>query len=214
MTTKEERARKRAQICAAYQANGDWRQVARDLNVPSATAYRWVQEGEVKDTRSGNCFCKVTEKHRNLMVKAIEANPWIALSHMVDLIPQTFGLTLTQKTVWKHLDAMTYTIKLIRFESENANTPENKEKRIAFVEKLFDYQGLNMPIVYMDETNLNIHISKSEGWSARGTRFSTVSAGSKGANVHTIGAISNLGLIHYELRRGSFKKENAIEWVK
>ena len=46
MSSKEERARKRAQIYAAYQSNGDWRQVARDLNVPSATVYRWVQEGE------------------------------------------------------------------------------------------------------------------------------------------------------------------------
>ncbi|KAF7692991.1 hypothetical protein CDIK_2320 [Cucumispora dikerogammari] len=214
MTTKEKRARKRAQICAAYQANGDWRQVARGLNVPSATAYRWVQEGEVKDTRGGNRFCKVTEEHRNFMVEAIEANPRITLSHMVGLISQTFGLTLTQKTVWKHLDAMAYTIKSIRFKPENANTFENKEKRKVFVEKLFNYQGFNMPIVYMDETKLNIHISRSERRSARGTRCSTVSAGYKSANVHTIGAISNLGLIHYELRRGSFKKENAIEWVK
>ena len=214
MSSKEERARKRAQIYAAYQSNGDWRQVARDLNVPSATAYRWVQEGEGQDTRGGSRFRKVTEEHRNFMVEAIEANPRITLSQLVGLISQTFDLTLTPKTVWKHLDAMAYTVKSIRFEPENANTPENKEKRKVFVEKLLEYQGLNMPIVYMDETNLNIHISRSEGRSARGTRCSTIAAGSKGANVHTIGAISSLGLIHYELRRGSFKKENAAEWVK
>ncbi|KAF7688372.1 hypothetical protein CDIK_2941 [Cucumispora dikerogammari] len=106
---------------------------------------------------------------------------------------------------------MAYTIESIRFEPENARIPKNKEKRKVFAEKLFDYQGLNMPIVYMDETNLNIHISKSEGEFARGTRCSTVAAKTKDANVYTIGAISNLGLIHYELKRGSLKKENAVE---
>ena len=29
-----------------------------------------------------------------------------------------------------------------------------------------------------------------------------------------IGGISNLGLIHVEVRRGSFKKENAVQWAK
>ncbi|KAF7696421.1 hypothetical protein CDIK_1898 [Cucumispora dikerogammari] len=151
------------------------------------------------------------KKHCNFMVEAIEANLRITLSHMVGLISQTFDLTPTQKTVWKHLDAIAYTIKLIRFKLKNAYTHENKKKRKVFVEKLLDYQGLNMPIVYINETNLNIHIPRSEEKSARGTRCLTVSAGSKGANVHTISVISSLGLIHYELRKGSFNKENAIE---
>ncbi|KAF7696498.1 hypothetical protein CDIK_1824 [Cucumispora dikerogammari] len=109
---------------------------------------------------------------------------------------------------------MAYTLKTIRFEPERANVLKNKEKRKVFVEKLLEYQGLNMLIVFMDETNINIHISRSEGRSARGTRCSTVAAGSKGANVYIIGAISSLGLIYYKLKKGSFKKENAAEWVK
>ncbi|KAF7685189.1 hypothetical protein CDIK_4062 [Cucumispora dikerogammari] len=99
MTTKKERARKRAQICAAYQANGDYRHVARDLNVSSATAYMRVQEGVIQDRKGSIRFCKVTEEHRNFMVEAIKANPRITLSHIIGLISQTFGLTLTQKTV-------------------------------------------------------------------------------------------------------------------
>ncbi|KAF7685182.1 hypothetical protein CDIK_4069 [Cucumispora dikerogammari] len=71
-----------------------------------------------------------------------------------------------------------------------------------------------MPIVFMNETDINIHISRSERRSDRGTRCSTVTASSKEANVHIIGAISSLGLIHYELKKDSFKKESASEWVK
>ena len=66
----------------------------------------------------------------------------------------------------------------------------------------------------MDQTNFNIHISRNEGRSKRGTRCTTVAAGSRGSNVHIIGAISNMGFIHHQLKRGSFKKVNAIEWIK
>ena len=41
-----------------------------------------------------------------------------------------------------------------------------------------------------------------------------MAAGSRGANIHVIGCISSLGLIHHEVRRGSFKKADAIQWIK
>ena len=63
----------------------------------------------------------------------------------------------------------------------------------------------------MDETNFNLHFTRKEGRSLRGTRCTTVAAGSRGANVHLIGCISSIGLIHHEVRRGSLKKEDATE---
>ncbi|OAF69028.1 hypothetical protein A3Q56_03235 [Intoshia linei] len=53
----------------------------------------------------------------------------------------------------------------------------------------------------MDETNFNLHISKKEGRLQRGERCASIAAGSRGANIHCIG---NVGLIHYEIKRGSF----------
>ena len=41
-----------------------------------------------------------------------------------------------------------------------------------------------------------------------------MAAGSKGANVHIIGCISSMGLIHHEVKRGSFKKPDAVQWIK
>lgn len=71
-----------------------------------------------------------------------------------------------------------------------------------------------MPILYMDETNFNLFISRTCGRSRKGSRCSTVAAGSRGANVHLIGCISSLGMIYNELRRGSFKQETAREFVR
>ena len=72
-----------------------------------------------------------------------------------------------------------YTSKSTRYEPERANTPENKEKRKVFVQKLLDYQSQNLPILFMDATNFNIHISRSAGRSGRGTRCTVAAAGSK-----------------------------------
>ena len=129
-------------------------------------------------------------------------NPRITLAS----ISEIYSVSVSNPTIATHLDAMTYTLKTVRFEREKANCLENKIKK-AFVENLLEVQAQNVPIVFMDKTNLNIHIS-TEGRSVRGSRCTTVAAGSKGANVHVIGTISNLGIVHYELKKGSFK-ENA-----
>ena len=48
----------------------------------------------------------------------------------------------------------------------------------------------------------------------RGTRCTIAAAASKGANIHVIGFISTLGLIHHEVRRGAFHREDACEWLR
>ena len=56
---------------------------------------------------------------------------------------------------------LAYTVEAVRFKPERANTAENKEKHKQFVEKLIAYQGRNIPIVFMNERNLNIYIPRS-----------------------------------------------------
>jgi hypothetical protein len=109
---------------------------------------------------------------------------------------------------------LTYTIKNVRFEPERANSVENKIKRKFLFEKLLNFQSGDLPICFMDETNFNIHISRSDARSLKGTRFTTLAAGFKGCNIHTIGCMSNIGVIQYEIRRGAFRSEQACDWVR
>ena len=96
-----------------------------------------------------------------------------------------------------HLDLAFYTLKAVRYEPERANCPENLKKRRKFVENLLQIQSQNLSVCYMDETNFNIHISRIY----RGSRSNVVATASKGANVHTIGCINPLGLVHYEIKQ-------------
>lgn len=53
-------------------------------------------------------------------------------------------------------------------------------------------------IAYMNKTNFNHHITGNRGRTEKGTRCTTVVAGSKRATICLIGAMHNLGLIHQE----------------
>ncbi len=202
--TKEEQmawANKKTQIISSHSSGGDWRSMAADLSVPLGTAYRWVSQGNLVDSRGGNRFNKVTDEHVMFMTNLIERNPRITLQGIVEGVNEKFGFNLSKTTIWRHLDNATYTLKKVRFEPERANTYENKVKRKEFVEKLLFYQASNMPIYFIDESNFNIHISRIDGRSLRGTRCTTIAAGSKDANIHIIGCMCNAGLLYTKLRR-------------
>ena len=114
------------------------------------------------------------------MVQFIENNPRATLADICNEIYNKFQLRLSKTTVSRHLDCLAYTLKSIRYEPERSNTVENKEKRKLFAESFLLYQSKNIPILFMDETNLNIHVSRDFGCSLKGTRCSTLAAASKG----------------------------------
>ena len=135
-------------------------------------------------------------------------------SHFSERIEAQFGFKLSKSTVAKHLDMMTYTLKAVRFVPERANSIENKNKHSLFCSKLLNYQSTGKPILFMDETNFNLHISRRDGRSLKGRQCNVVSAGTQGANIHVIGCIGPHGLMYHEIQRGSFQKESAQSWMR
>ena len=107
-----------------------------------------------------------------------------------------------------------YTVKKIRFEPATMNSEENKAKRAYYVSRLMEESGNGKTIVYIDETNCNLFLRRSFGRSRKGTRCTVKAPTSKGKNVHVIGGISQTGLLYFERRRGSFKKEDCQEWLR
>lgn len=212
--TKAESTQRKAQIIAVFESGGDWRRRAEELCVPVSTAYRWINLGDLPDRRGGARGRKILEEHLAFISEEIERNPRICLDELRVLLCNKYEIQVSNECIRGHLDGLLYTLKAVRLEPENGNSPENKDKRHAYVRSLLDYQSRNLPILYIDETNFNIHISRKEGRSRRGTRASVVAAGSRGANIHVIGCIGVIGLVHHSVKRGSFKKEDAQIWVK
>uniref|UniRef100_A0A0K0EC41 DDE_3 domain-containing protein n=1 Tax=Strongyloides stercoralis TaxID=6248 RepID=A0A0K0EC41_STRER len=162
------------------------------MGIKKSTAYRWVKQQGRELQRGGRRVVKILPEHHSIIENYIEANPRITLKEIKENLEHSHQLS----------------------EPENANSEQNKIKRRCFAQQLMIYQADNMPIIYLDETNFNLFISRSKGRSKKGTRCTHVSAGCKGANVHLIGCIGNMGLIHHEIRKGAFKKPEAMDFVR
>ena len=76
------------------------------------------------------------------------------------------------------------------------------------------YQLQEKQIIWIDETNFNLHCTRNFGRSPKGTRARVPMASSKGRNLHLIGAINADGLLNYTLKRGSFTAEICQLWMQ
>ncbi|XP_045483325.1 uncharacterized protein LOC123688727 [Harmonia axyridis] len=210
-----EAANIKKQICAVYNNNGDWRELANNIGVKRSTAYRWLKnQDRIPMQRGGKRRTKITEEHREFIVQYVEENNKITLKELRQKFLTDHQIIVSSECLRKHLDGLLYTLKDVRREPERLNSGETKLRRKEYVQQLLNYQSENIPVTYLDETNFNLFISRRQGRSKKGTRCRYISAGSRGANVHVIGCIGNMGLIHHEIRRGAFRREEAKEFVR
>ena len=208
-------ARKRIMDC--YRAGGDWKMAATANGVAVKTAYGYIRRGDgdrEPRKRGGATVRKVNAETVEKLVGYVEANPQLSLREMANKLREDTGVDLSINTIHKHLHGQLFTIKKILPEPVTMNSAANKEKRADFVRKVMEANGAGKTVLFMDETNVNLFLRRSEGWSRRGSRCCVKTATSKGDNVHIIGAISQTGPVYWERRRGSFRKEDCLEWLR
>ena len=145
----------------------------------------------------------------------VEQNPKITLAQLKERFQQLDQpVSFSIETIRKRLDGQLFTLKKVRNEPENANSEINKAKRQAYARRYLELQSERRAVLFLDETNFNLFISRSSGRSVAGTRCTSIAAGSKGRNIHLIGAISNFGWSYFETRRGSFDSVCARDFVE
>ena len=204
----------RRRILDTYKAGGDRKMAAVANGVAVKTAYDYIHRGDgdaPPKKRGGQTTKKVADEMVEKMVEYLEVNPQISLKEITNKIRQETGVRISTNTAHKHLHGKFYTVKKVLPQPVNMNSAENKKKRAEFVKKVMDANGEGKTVLYIDETNCNLFVRRSQGRSRRGL---VKVATSKGANVHVIGAISQTGLVYWERRRGSFRKEECREWLR
>ena len=96
------------------------------------------------------------------------------------------------------------------------NNVFNKEKRREFCIKLMESRNNERMIVFVDETNFNVHISRTKGWAKKGQRAVVKMHSRKAPNLNVMCAISTYqrACINFETKRGSVTKEVFTEFIK
>ena len=177
---RDNRRSAKAWILEVYEMDGNRKALAENLSILKTTLYRWISKGNQPDSRGGPRNCKVKQVHLDFIQALVDENPRITLKVISERIEAQFGFKLSKSTVVKHLYMMTYMLKAVRFVPKRANSIENKNKR-SFCSKLLNYQSTGKPILFMDETNFNLHIPRRDGPSLKGRWCNVVSASTQGA---------------------------------
>ena len=195
--------------------NGDWKSVAIANGVPVQTAYGWLRKGTTTITKKGGSrFCKVQEHHVNRMLEWLSENPLLTLSQLRRKLAEEEQLSVSINTIHKKLDGQCFTLKKVKSEPVTMNSVIDKEKRASYVQSLMAAVGEGKKVIYIDESNVNLFLRRSEGRSRRGTRCCVKAATTRGSNVHIIGGISQTGLVFWERQRGSYTKDKCCEWLR
>ena len=87
------------------------------------------------------------------------------------------------------------------------NTDENKRKRAEYTRHVTEAVGGGKTVIYIDETNINLFLRRTKGRSLKGTRCSVKAATARGPNVHSIGAMTQTGLVYWEHRRAPSERK-------
>ena len=158
---------------------------------------------------------KLTEDDVERMLTYVEENPLITLTEIKSKIQNELDIIISTTTIiHKYLECRLYTVKKILLEQCTTNSVSNKEKRRDYVQAILDKMGQDKFIIFIDESNCNLFLRRTQDRSRKGTRCSVKSPTSKGKNIHIIAGISQQGLVHWERRRGNYKRHDCCEWVR
>lgn len=218
--TKRDRYKKpseetRSRVLQAVEDGKDWQAIAAANGVPTQTAYGWIRRGARPQlTRGGLRKKKIENHHIQTLLDYVSNNAQISLKEMADKLFEDEGVQVTSTTIHNYLHGQFYTVKKIVREPAALNSDVNLTKRAEYVRNLMRFIGERKKIIYIDETNCNLFLRRTQGRSRRGTRCLVKVPTSKGPNVHVLGGISQTGIIHIERKRGHYKKDDCCAWLR
>lgn len=187
-----------------YINGGDVVKTGISMGMSSKTARRYLTRiimNKPVHQRGGSRNTKITPPILNYMIKLVEENNDITLEEIREKILQKFtDLTnLSTSTIWKYLDCRLITTKLIRYVSEEANSPNNLQNRFDYVTFMSNLDR-EIKQIFVDETNFTILTRRNIGWSRKGeraTRATTINGCKKINIIHSVSP--DYGNIHTSL---------------
>ena len=160
---------------------------------------------------------KIFQHHKDYIVTLLEDEykDYNTCKMVAQELYNKFNLRVSESTVNRVMHLMCYTKKKKTHVSDTANSEKNLLLRRNYAIKLNNYKSQGKKIIYLDETNYNLHCTMSRAWSKKGTRAPKYRVSSKGANLSILGAISGgKGLILGKTFFGSCKKPEHDQWLR
>lgn len=202
-------------VLAAAENHDNWKAVALANGIATSTAYGWIRTAQDPlKKRGGSRHRKVYPEHIEKMIGYVEENPYITLKEIRAKFALETGITVSTNTIHNYLEGQMYTVKKALPQPVTVNSEVNKRKRREYVEKIMNRTGMGKTVIYIDETNVNLFLRRSQARARKGFRPAVKCAPSRGRNIHILGGIAQYGMVYWERKRGNYRKEDCNEWLR
>ena len=142
---------------------------------------------------------RVSDETVEKIISFVEEDATISLKIISEKLHAQTGLKLELSTVHEYLERKRYAVKIL-VEPCTMHNYTNKEKRAGYVSAdiTFANQGKTVIYIYIyvDETNVNSFLRRTQGRSRKGIRCCVKAPTSRGQNRHIISGISQTGLVY------------------
>ncbi|KAG2981382.1 hypothetical protein PC121_g7438 [Phytophthora cactorum] len=161
------------------------------------------------------CTTKITPGAKKKLEEYLNDNCTYSLKSMRSMLLMDKGIDVDTPTISRHLLGMTYTVKEMRVEPMTCNSDVNKAKGQSFAKELKNHQAEGDFIVYFDETNYNIHCTRTRGRAKKGKKAILRLPPPKGSNLQIQCAVnSTMGLVLHRLEKGRIRMEQNAAFIK
>ncbi|GMF60940.1 unnamed protein product [Phytophthora fragariaefolia] len=214
---QHERVAAKARVVRAYKDGEDWREVATYNDVSYSTARRAVlnADGDPK-THGGvrEARVKMTVEAMGKLEEYLDEDCHHTCEQMRDRLRSDLGVTVSTCSVRRALQGMVYSLKKLHIEKITMNNTVNKDIRKELVEKLEKHMSRGDMVVFQDETNFNMYLSRNEVYSRVGERATVALTPSQEANLHVEGGVSSgTGIVLMRPHAGSVTKQENARFV-
>uniref|UniRef100_H3H8H9 Uncharacterized protein n=1 Tax=Phytophthora ramorum TaxID=164328 RepID=H3H8H9_PHYRM len=127
---------------------------------------------------------KTTVEVMSKLEEYLDEQADMTMAVMKDRLLSDLSVDVSITSIHRALHNMLYTVKGLRIEKAAMNNAVNKEKRMAFAKAFNAHVAAGDMIVYHNETNFNIYLSRNQGWARVGERAVVTLPASKGKNLH------------------------------
>lgn len=207
----------RTRIVRAFEQGEDWQLVCKMNGVKYKTAYSWLHADIIsyeQKRRGGQRKPILNEVEIDEIIEWVAADPTITLNLLKLRTKAEFDKDVSITTISRCLDGRFFTLKKLSYLPTGMNTPENKGRRANFVRELNRFVDCGKTICWIDETNFNLFCTRTMGRSLKGSKACITVCNSRGRNVHLIGAMTMDGLVAHSLRRGSYRSDDCVQWLR
>lgn len=191
-------------------------EISRDESISLPTVYKVIDkicngnvDSEITSNKSGPRKKNSSEAKTKLSQILLRSASYSQKELSEELASN--GINRSQSSVSRLLKEMNYTRKRLVKIPEERNTIRNIDARQIYARQLEFVSDSNL--VFLDETGINLNLSRNYGYSPKNAKAVRVCKNSRGRNVSCMVAIKNTGIVGYKIFDGSFNGDTFMDFI-